>query len=1175
MLKRLAQISVILLALGIVCVAGILIYLFALDGLESIINSRLSAMVDDRYHLEARVGEVSGDIWSGIVLDNVEVRYVDSLRSYLMADIPRVTTGYAISNLWNRNFLLKYLFVDSARVTLVRDSLGDWLLPQVPVSSDSSQVSSPDFAVEMLSLNDASLRIIDKNDTLEVERINLVLELKSSGGTYGVKVNQFEFGSDDSLLHLDAFSGKLTYGGGQLMFENLLLQSDKTHLKLNGNLTTADPISALIDFDINNADLEKLSSFTKRRLKGVLDLNGQVRLKNGGVSGSVNLGGELRPASFENLHADFRYRDKRLYFDSLYGTILGTCSVDGSGEIDFSVSPQQYRLTADIRDFNLKELVKNAYLSSLNGRIDLRGESFRKEELILRIETELFDSEFHEYHFHRADGELVVTRDSLVFGQGFQFDYFENRLELAGRVEYKDSIDLKVEADLPNLERYQGKLFIARPAGRAQAKATLRGRTADPDLQGSFESDSLWLYGFFSRDFLADFDIGEFLHGRDGFVEVHSYDGESYSLPYDTCYGHLSLDSQQVELDSVYLHNSYSSITTGGHLDYGDYPMRLDLDTLSLQVFEVAYHNRLALQIGIDSTGFEFRQTAIADSGSVIAVRGYAGYDESLQLTVFAEEVPAGPWISLFDEELPFEGRLSCEVEVGGNLNRPQLDLRATMDSLIYRQLVLGDLAVDAQYRNGRLDIDSITILSNPGRYRADGYLHMNLAFTSEATERFPDRPMDIHFTATDSRFDLVSLMLPSVEQLDGDFAADFSLSGTPDAPNLEGEAFLTAASLKYFDLEDTLYTDSAGVTMHNDVIAIELIEAHGPDDDQPVFLNGEIQVKSLDNLYYDVDVSIPKPFPLSYELDDITGKAKALLHVGGDSPPRVTGNVELVSMKYLVNFAEESEGSPIMAALAMENSWDLDLNIDIPSNYWIKNEDIDAELSGQLNLVRDNGVYRFIGEMEFVRGSGFLFDKKLHIDQGSKVIFEGNEELNPQLDIVGRTRIMGESQSPIDGEEATREEIELCVQVIGTLDTPEINPCAESQLTREEIIPLLVANYYTSDSVTATGRLEQSISGLVGTEISKIGSRSLNRLGVETFVIDPYYQGQFDPLKARVTVGFYTARNLYVYGSSALSFESLQEVGFDYRFNKNMLLEGRSDEDLLYRLALKLHWEF
>ena len=1175
MLKRLTQILVILLALGIVFVAGFSIYLFALDGLESIINSRLSAMVDDRYHLEAQVGQVSGNLLSGIVLDNVQIRYVDSLRSYLLADIPRVTTGYALSNLWDRKFLLKYLFVDSATVTLVRDSADGWLLPRLPARSDSSEVSSPDFAVEMLGLNDASLRIIDHNDTLTLERINLVLALTSSDGTYGIKIDQFEFESEDSLYHLDATNGKLTYGGGQLVFEKLLLQSDDTHLKLNGNLSTTQPLSARIDFDINNADLEELSSLIGRRLKGVLDLNGNVRLDDGRAVGSVNIGGELKPASFENLQANFHYADKRLYLDSLYGTALGGCGVDGSGEIDFSVSPQQYRLTAEIRDFNLKELVTNSFVSSLNGHIDLRGESFRKEELILRINTELFDSEFHDYHFHGAQGDLVVTRDSLVFADGFQIDYFENRFELAGRVEYKDSIDLKVRADLPNLERYRGKLFVDQPAGRAQAQASLSGRTVDPDLKGKFESDSLWLYGYFSRDFSADFDIGRFLHGRDGTVEVHSYNGESYGIQYNTCYSHLTLDSQQVDIDTAYLQNSYSSIVTQGHLDYGIYPMKLDLDTLALQVFEVAYHNRLALQIGIDSSGFEFRQTAIADSSSLIALSGRAGFDETLQLRVFAEQVPIGPWISLFDDELPFEGRLSCEVDVAGTLNQPQMDLHANMDSLIYRDLVLGDLAVDAQYRNDRLDIDSITILSNPGRYRADGYLHMNLAFTSDAVERFPDRPMDVHFTATDSRFDLVSLMLPSVEQLDGNFAADFSLSGTPNAPNLEGEAYITDASLKYFDLVDTIFTDSAGVTMHNDVIAIELIEAYGPKQDQPVFFNGEIVVKSLDKLYYDIDVSIPKPFPLSYELDDISGKAKALLHIGGDSPPRVTGDVELVSMKYLVSFAEENEGSPIMAALAMENSWDLDLNIDIPSNYWIKNEDIDAELSGQLNLVRESGIYRFIGEMEFLRGSGFLFDKNLRIDQGSKVIFEGNEELNPQLDIIGRTRIMGESQSPNDGQEATREEIELCVHVIGTLDTPEINPCAESQLSHEEIIPLLVANYYTSDSVTATGRLEERISGLVGSQISQIGSRSLNRLGVETFEIDPYYEGQFDPLKARVTVGFYTAPNLYIYGSSALSFENLQEVGFDYRFSKNMLLEGRSDEDLLYRLALKLHWEF
>ncbi|MEA3297316.1 MAG: translocation/assembly module TamB domain-containing protein, partial [candidate division Zixibacteria bacterium] len=184
-------------------------------------------------------------------------------------------------------------------------------------------------------------------------------------------------------------------------------------------------------------------------------------------------------------------------------------------------------------------------------------------------------------------------------------------------------------------------------------------------------------------------------------------------------------------------------------------------------------------------------------------------------------------------------------------------------------------------------------------------------------------------------------------------------------------------------------------------------------------------------------------------------------------------------------------------------------------------------------------------------------------------------KDLNARLDLTGFTRIAAVSLSAVEDEEATPEQIELGIHVTGTLEVPEINPVEGSDLARDDIIPLLVANYYSSDLVSASGRLEERITGVIGTQISQIGSRQLNQLGVETFEIDPYYQGQFDPLRARVTVGFYTASKLYVYGRSALSLQSGQEVGFEYRFNRNLLVDGRIDEDQLYRLGLKLHWEF
>jgi autotransporter translocation and assembly factor TamB len=444
--------------------------------------------------------------------------------------------------------------------------------------------------------------------------------------------------------------------------------------------------------------------------------------------------------------------------------------------------------------------------------------------------------------------------------------------------------------------------------------------------------------------------------------------------------------------------------------------------------------------------------------------------------------------------------------------------------------------------------------------------------------ERFPELPLNIDISATDRRFDLVSLVMPSVEQLDGDFFADITLSGTPHAPHLAGEAYIKNTRLKYFDLEELIWADSAGVTMKDNRIIIDRIELYAKDKKGnrkgKAHLEGNIIVKSLDSLYYDLDITLAEEFPFSYELDDIRGVVKGNLHVEGDTPPLVTGDLTLVSMRYLVNFATEEEGSPIMYALSGENVWDLNLNIDILSNYWIKNEDIDAEFAGQINLVREKGIYRFIGEMEILRGRGFLFDKTFQLEPGSKVIFEGNPTINPRLDITGYTRIAGIRRS-VGEESETTQPLELGIHVTGTLEAPEINPVEESDFTREDILPLIVANYYSSDSVSSSGQFEQRLSGLISSRVSQIGARQLAHLGVETFEIDPLYGGEYDPLRTRVTVGFYTAPNLYVYGRSTLSGQTRQEVGFEYRFNKALLLEGLRDEEELYHLAFKLHWEF
>jgi autotransporter translocation and assembly factor TamB len=338
--------------------------------------------------------------------------------------------------------------------------------------------------------------------------------------------------------------------------------------------------------------------------------------------------------------------------------------------------------------------------------------------------------------------------------------------------------------------------------------------------------------------------------------------------------------------------------------------------------------------------------------------------------------------------------------------------------------------------------------------------------------------------------------------------------------------------------------------------------------------LSGDLTVNALDSFYYDIRVAIPQEFPFKYDLDEIEGVVMDTLFVRGETPPTVSGHLTLVSGKYQVEFAEEGAGSPLMLALSGENMWDLDINIEIPSNYWIKNEDIDAEFAGFLNIIREKGKYRFVGELDILRGRGFLFDKTFSISpDSSSVIFEDVEYPNPRLDIWASTRVPLARTSE---QERSYEDVK--VHVTGNLDNPEFSFFLAGEedvpISYEAIVPLIVANYYGDASTN--GAFEERLSQLVSTQISQIGTR---RLGVETFEIDPTYEGYVSLAQTRVTVGKYAGSNLYLWGRSSVEFQDLPAAGFEYRISKALLLEGIRDEDPdegeSYRLNLKMHWEF
>ena len=1150
---------------------------FKFGVLERVVNHQLVNLITERYTARVTIGNIGGDYHSSLILNNLVVIYDDGEYIYDMAHVPSLIVRYKLSDLWHGQLKFRKIYIDSADISLHKSETGGWLVPAARVRA-KDKARPLDFDIDEFGLNNLRFNLVKRDDTTTFDDIILIAHISGQENTYSVDIDALSYESSDKRLSLKSGGGKATLTGNNLIFRNLFIMTDSSNIKLHGQIFIDKSPRFIFDIDADNLNVHEFTSFLNVNLEGDLGVRGNLQMEKSGLSGNLNLSGMFMGKKFDSLTTEFNFADNKFSFDTLSGQILDGCRIEAIGNIDLKADPDRYYLAGRIEDFNLNNLVNDTYESDFNGLLTLKGESFQGSDMILNLDVDLKESWFDEYHVHSARGSTIITTDSIIFGDNFKLTYYDNLFTASGKLEYSGDIDISGRADFNDLSVFNNQIFIEEMGGRGTAEGKITGLTANPDLAGTFKSDSLWLYKIYASDAAAYMSVKHFLYDRTGWTALDLYGGSAYDIPFDTARAMFNIDSQFVQIKRFNFSNEIASAGGVGSLDYLSYPQTLTIDSILIDLFDLPMENRMPMHIYIDSAGYEFADVKLHRPIGFIAWNGRVNYDETINLNVDGETINIAPWIELLSDEYEIAGKMSGQADIRGSYESPLISFKGAIDSLSYQKLVLGDLFTEFRYAYENITIDSVTLKSRGGYYHARGDFPINLAF-ADVANRIPDKEQNIEISVSDMRFDFISLILEEVEYMAGDFKAELKLTGTPLRPQIDGTARIRDGRLKPYDLELPLENLNVDLDMNGRTVFIKNATATCGTEKKKigtVSVGGEIIVNAIDEFDYDVNVAI-KNFPARYELGDVSATLDAYLTIQGITPPVIMGDALMIEGSYRENFAEEGEGWVMLEALEGENSWDLNINVDIVSNLWIKNDDIDAELAGSINFIRESGVYRYLGSMEILRGRGFMAGRTFNIESGSTVSYEDVEYPNPSLDIRATTKIRGVSSQTIESEAVT-ETYDLCVHVTGTLDEPEIAACEDSRFGKEEILPLLFTDYYQNGSSGLStdrwfqDRLISGISGLVSGELNKIGSRTL---GVETFEIDPVYGDKFDPLGTRLTVGFYTHPNLYIYGRSAISGVAGQEVGFEYRLKRWMLVEGRADEHDLYQLILNFYWEY
>lgn len=322
-------------------------------------------------------------------------------------------------------------------------------------------------------------------------------------------------------------------------------------------------------------------------------------------------------------------------------------------------------------------------------------------------------------------------------------------------------------------------------------------------------------------------------------------------------------------------------------------------------------------------------------------------------------------------------------------------------------------------------------------------------------------------------------------------------------------------------------------------------------------------QMLTADSVGYSLrceNVSI-NPFPNVYAL----GSAEVMIGWGTGGAVELTGDIRIDDAVVAVGFGS----SAVESSSPGDDSLVYDLRIRADRGVWLRNREADIELGMDLQLRRTMREQIYTGRLWSRQGNLYYLDHTLRVTHG-EINFSNISQLDPDILIVAelpvrRSRHLQPNSYP--------ERIILTVS--GTLQQPSFALASSPAVWDETQIASYLSLSVPADELGVMGQKEAVTRMLSGRLLDYFQTQVTKKL--RDFVALDYLElesGLGTGGAARVTVGKYVGRNIYLSYTQSIASEMQPAFSLEYYLNqRNELLAERSADgsySVLWRLKLK-----
>ena len=509
------------------------------------------------------------------------------------------------------------------------------------------------------------------------------------------------------------------------------------------------------------------------------------------------------------------------------------------------------------------------------------------------------------------------------------------------------------------------------------------------------------------------------------------------------------------------------------------------------------------------------------------------------------------------------DGTATGNIDLNGTLDLTKFSYNVIIENSIFDINDLGLIESNGKYDGKLLNVDFAKSTNSEGQITASGYLPFDLNINSDRFgDFFKNEEMNFNVNANLNSLPYLSNYIADLDSAVGDIEIELLLHGISDSIQRSGSLKVKNGSIHTLLLSDRVANINGYAIMRNNSMNINYFDALVYNSNiselsqktKNTILNGSIDFTKFFLPNYDLSI---KAKNASYQLllYDISCESDLDLTIIGRDTVHIDGIIETQNASVYYEFTTEDVGTAIKDNQDFILSYNL--NIPIRGLGYFKNSQIDAEVTGEINLSQTgNQEVDFGGQIIVEDGSIFAY--KDYFDDLDGMVSFDNKGFNPIINVNAYTMI-------------DDERIDLNMR--GGIDDLDIILESESGFSESDILELLTWGKRFEDSadMSSTGFGNQTVS-ILGTFFENELEKNLkeSNVGMMTLVDDIDISGAAGLIQepnqdfivtTKTQISDKTFLNLSYKRSFSLNQEQSQ-VGVEYKLNRHFSVVGNVDDD-------------